>query len=602
LAVPALGVLVVAHVHLWAYDLAWHPQPYAARLYARGGARALLQIAVSDGLGRVGVGLSAAAIALAWIGVPLGRAWVARRRRAALGVVAAGAALLLGPLWLFGPSPRRASASRPTRPNVLLIAADSLRADRVEPRVAPTLSRLADRGTRFDRAYVSLPRTFPSWVSLLSGKDPHHHGIRHMFPRWGERAADVGAIPREFARAGYHTAVVSDFAGDIFRRIDFGFVRNRTPTFNMRELVREVVVGGQSPILPLLRARAAQRALPVLRELHDAPDADALSRDALDEIDRAGSKPFFVTVFYSTTHFPYAAPAPFASHFMDRSYRGPYRYGKTPSLGAEQAPGPEDVKAVRALYDGAVAAVDDAVATLLAGLTRRGLADDTLIVLTSDHGESLYEPGRGQGHGDHLFGDESTHVPLVIVDPRKPGGQRVPGLVRSVDVAPTVCELAGVQCAEACDGRSLAPALAGQPLPPKPVFAETGIWFTRDIPDLPAEWRLPYPDLTEVLEVDAEHDGDLAVKRQLEPLLVTAKHRMVRDERVKLVYVPTRRGTRWVLYDTEADPGETRDLAAERPEEVKRLSAELWRWLLEDAAMVRQGDMLLPKAGPRGAP
>ena len=76
------------------------------------------------------------------------------------------------------------------------------------------LTALAARGTRFDHAYVSIPRTFPSWVTLLTGRHAHHHGIRSMFPRWEERARDFDARPERLSRAGYATGVVSDYAGD----------------------------------------------------------------------------------------------------------------------------------------------------------------------------------------------------------------------------------------------------------------------------------------------------------------------------------------------------------------------------------------------------
>ena len=598
LAWPALGVVAAGHGVLCLFDLARHPQAYAPGLYASGGARALVQIAACDWLGPGGVVVLGVVAALGFFARPLLDAY--RRSPRELLPVAAGLGVS-AVLWLAAPrlgealAPREARAAG-TRPNVLLIAADSLRADRLEARVAPELTRLAEKGTRFERAYVGLPRTFPSWVSILSGKDPHHHGIRHMFPRREARSVDVGSIPRRFGAAGYHTAVVSDFAGDIFRRYDFGFARTVTPTFNVRELVRETVVGGQSPILPLLRTRAARRVLPTLRELHDTTDARALSSDALAEIDAARGKPFFVVAFYSTTHFPYSAPAPHWSRYLDKGYRGPYRYGKSPAIFAEHTPGEADVKAVRALYDGAVAATDEAVGELIAGLGRRGLLESTIVVVTADHGECLYEPGRGQGHGDHLFGDEASRVPLVIVDPRRPGGRRVPSVVRSVDLAPSLCELAAVDCDTRVDGRSLVPALEGKVIEPRLAFAETGLWFTRRIPDVPSALRLPYPDLTEVVEVDVDAGGELVARADLEPLLVTAKHRMVRDERFKLVYAPTRAGTKWLLFDTEQDPLETRDVAKQNPEVVARLSRELWRWMLEDPGMQREGDMLVPRA------
>ncbi|MBK7582242.1 MAG: sulfatase-like hydrolase/transferase [Myxococcales bacterium] len=324
LALPSLGVVVALHIFAWCYDLACHPQAYAAGLYARGGLRAALQIFVCDHLGPTGVVIAAGLSASVFLGGPVlvavGKQRAARLRAAA---AVAGSALVFGLLFStvgrIGVRPAHAAGARP---NVLIIAADSLRADRLDPRVAPELSRLRDKGTSFERAYVGLPRTFPSWVSILSGRDPHHHGVRHMFPRREARAVDVGSIVRQFGSAGYHTAVASDFAGDIFRRYAFGFKRTLTPTFDVRELVRETVLGGQSPILPLLRTRSARHVLPTLRALHETTDARALSADALQAIDDATGKPFFVVAFYSTAHFPYSAPAPHWSRFLDKGYRG----------------------------------------------------------------------------------------------------------------------------------------------------------------------------------------------------------------------------------------------------------------------------------------
>lgn len=85
---------------------------------------------------------------------------------------------------------------REARPmNVLILAADSLRADRLNARTMPKTDAFAARGARFERAYVSLPRTFPSWVTLLTGRYAHHHGITTMFPTWRERAGSSTPCP-----------------------------------------------------------------------------------------------------------------------------------------------------------------------------------------------------------------------------------------------------------------------------------------------------------------------------------------------------------------------------------------------------------------------
>ncbi len=601
LALRSAGLIVATHAVLLGADMAARPQLYEQTFYDRGGVRAALQLACT-GVGRAGV-LAIGALALAaWFGASLGPfASVAARARSAfahvgapraVAVAAVGAlALVVGLAATRAPEP-----ANHAKKNVLIVAVDSLRFDRVDPRVAPHLAALAARGTRFDRATVPLPRTFPSWVSIATGRYPHHHGIRSMFPRYAESSADLDPAPRRFAHAGYATSVVSDFAGDIFRRVDLGFSRAVTPTFNLKEVIRERTVGGQIALLPFFNGRLARRLVPSLRELHNGADAQLLTSDALGEIDRAGSRPFLVTVFYSTVHFPYAAPAPYYSRFTDASYRGRFRYSKAELLGHEAPPDAADIRQVRGLYDGAVAATDAAIGELLDGLAARGLDKDTIVVLTADHGESLYEPGRGQGHGDHLFGDEALHVPLVIADPGR-APRRVPDQVQSIDIAPTLCALAGVQCAGGLDGRSLVPLMDGKSLPALPAFAETGLWFDTSLPEVPRDLRMPYPDLPHLTEVVPAHDDAIEMRARYEPITIAAKHRMIRDGHYKLIYVPTRAGVRWMLYDTAADPGETHDIAGDHPDVLRRLQAKLWSWMLADPRMERQNGYLVPRHG-----
>ena len=592
----AQATAVAALLHAWsvADDVAARPAVHAPYLYARGGAARFAQVLATDLLGRGGVTLVVVAALVAWLLAP---AWrrralpsLPRRPLAALAAtLACGALLLHGPPRLT-PHPR---AGDPRRPSVLVIAVDSLRADRLDPRTMPRVSRYAEQATTFTRAYVTLPRTFPSWVTWLTGRFPHHHGVRHMFPRWEARARDLGALPRRFGQAGYRTAVVSDFAGDVFGRIDLGFARIDTPTFDFREIVWQRTLALEAPLAPVLATRTARRLVPSVREMSHASDPHALTREALAAIDDAGDEPFFATVFYSTAHFPYAAPAPLGARFTDPAYRGRFKYAKPNLLGDEVAPDADDVRQIRALYDGAVLATDDAIGALLDGLARRGLDERTIVVVTADHGESLYEHGRGQGHGDWLFGDEGQHVPLVVHDPRRPGAHRVETLVRDVDLAPTLLALAGLPTPPTLDGRSLAGALDGAELAPALAYAESELWFTPGA--IAPELRLPYPDLAHLTEVRADHGDDVVLRAAWEPVTLAARHRSVRDSRWKLVYVPTRDAARLSLFDTEADPGETADVAAAHPEVVARLEADLMRWMLEDPTLERQGDRVVPR-------
>ncbi|HEX7663252.1 MAG TPA: sulfatase-like hydrolase/transferase, partial [Polyangiaceae bacterium] len=274
-------------------------------------------------------------------------------------------------------------------------------------------------------------------------------------------------------------------------------------------------------------------------------------------------------------------------------------YDKPVGLGSDAPPDAEDVAQERGLYDGAIAGIDDAVDVLLKGLDDRGLTQSTIIVITADHGESLDEPGRGSGHGDHLFGDEGTHVPFVVIDPRKAPQKRVQSIVRDVDLAPTLYELTGVAGPGDLDGQSLVPALGGAPLREAFAYAETGLWFTQEIKGVPERLRIPYPTLEGITELDPVHGDEIVITEEMKNLTLVAKHRMVRDERWKLVYAPTRAGAQYLLFDTQNDPREQNDLAAAQPAEVARLKGALWQWMLEDRAMTERNGWLVPRTEDR---
>jgi len=636
-ALETLALVVFLHAGWVAWGMARSPGLYAQSFYAQGGAHRLAQVLVSDGLGRAGVLLVWGLVVGLYVVGPRAprRAWRERLRGSrnasvvALVVAFCGAVLIisvaLGARHLLAgasrsssggtssggssgfsgfstqPAPRagapKSGAGEDGHMNILILAADSLRADRFVPRTMPHMSAFASQGTVFDKAYVSLPRTFPSWVTWLTGRHPHHHGIVTMFPRWEDRAKDFDALPESLARTGYRTTVVSDFVGDIFPRIDLGFSNVDAPPFDFIELLRGRLLERETPLLPFLDTGIGRSLFPVMRELEGAADPELLVDHAIAALDRGDpSAPFFMTIFSGSAHFPYAARAPYHRRFSEPAYRGRYKYKKAMSLESDLAPNADDVPQIRALYDGAVASIDDAFERMLQELVKRHLEDRTIVVLLADHGEALFEPGRGGAHGDHLFGDDMTHVPLLIFDPRIRKGLHQPRVVRDVDLAPTLYELAGVAPPHDLDGRSLASALSGSDLPPALAYSETEIWFTEEIPTLsPQGLRLPYPGIELITEVDEAHHREIVVQKRMLPIIVAAKHRMVRDERFKLVYVPTRMGAKYMLYDTEADPREEHDVAAEHPAEVARLGAELRAYILRDPSLMMRNGMAVPR-------
>ena len=145
------------------------------------------------------------------------------------------------------------------------------------------------------------------------------------------------------------------------------------PEFDFRQLVRQRALERETPLLPWLHSRLGRAAFPVLREMNDAADPQMLARDAVRAMrSLEGQGPFFLVVFFSTAHFPYAAPSPFYGRFTDAGYRGRYKYDKPVGLGRDAPADADDERQVRALYDGAVLAIDDASQTILDALESDG--------------------------------------------------------------------------------------------------------------------------------------------------------------------------------------------------------------------------------------
>jgi arylsulfatase A-like enzyme len=623
--------------HLWqgAHAIARFPQLFTESLYDRGGARRALMLALTHYIPAPLVdGLAIGAICGLVLGpllTPQGRhqvrvTWPRLRHRlfgtlwGRLLILASACALCLMPLLPRlagrdldqGPvqdhvqgqeetsaAPSAAPAgSRP--PSVLILAVDSLRADRVGPAaraVAPHIAALADRSVRFESAFVTVPRTFPSFVTLLTGRYPHHHGIRTMFPSASERAQVGPALPAVLRKGGFQTAVLSDFCGEIFSRIDLGFGQVRVPSFDVKTIVRQRSVTVHPNLLPYVDGVWGRRIFPSLESLAELSDPDLLASRAITSLKEKarGKRPFFMTVFFSSAHFPYAAPAPYYRRFTDPDYRGPFRYHKPPW--ADSAMTEEDEAQVRGLYNGAVAASDAAIGRVLRALTDLGLSEDTIVVLLADHGENLYDhAGRGMGHGDHLEGAHAMQIPLLIHDPvhRFPP-HTVPGIVRDIDLAPTLMQLLGLPAkALPADGVSLLPMLKGerQDLGLR-AFSETELWFTPAGPGFDPDNRLPYPGVTATTDVDPS--DDIFLSERWRDLVTVAKHRALRTSEWKLIYRPTRTGVHWTLYDLKKDPMETRDVAGQHPRELAALQADLLRFLANDPKAVVEGGYVIPQ-------
>jgi arylsulfatase A-like enzyme/tetratricopeptide (TPR) repeat protein len=332
-------------------------------------------------------------------------------RRAGLAIGLVGAIFLITGL---GVSSAPAAESPAPRLNLLLITVDTLRADRLscydESHVqTPAIDGLARRGTLFAKAFAHVPLTLPSHASLLLGMTPLSHGVHDNL---NFVVIDEFTTLAEYLRdQGYRTAAfVGAYPLDSRFGLDQGF---------------EVYDDQYQRKYNLKPSTLERRAEEVVTR-------------AVEYLERAAS-PWFVWVHCYDPHFPYDPPEP---------YRG--RFAANP-------------------YDGEVAYVDAMLGRLVGRLEASGRYEDTVIVLTGDHGEALGDHGE-ENHGYFAY-NECLRIPLIIVTP---GGEqrRVTEPVSHIDVFPTVCDLLGLERPPFLRGRSLRETPRGRGPAPMPIYFE----------------------------------------------------------------------------------------------------------------------------------
>lgn len=490
------------------------------------------------------------------------------------------------------PPPVRA-VTRKGPPNILLIGADTLRADRIDGERTPFLQSLARRGTYFINCYTPCARTAPSLVSLLTGTFPTTHGIRDNFVSDAEARLGPQALPELLHIHGYTSAALSDWCGADLGKFSFGFERLDVPQdqWNLRFLIRQGPKDLRLFLLLFTQNPVGKWLLPEIHYLAGVPMTDELGREAchlLNDLARTG-RPFLLNVFFSTTHPPFGSEYPYYTLFADPDYAGESKFVMARltdpwEVIRRQAEPREafDLDQILHLYDGCVRRFDDEVARLFRHLEACGLAGNTIVVIYTDHGMEFFEHDTW-GQGNSAVTEHSARVPLLIVDPRRPDGRRVDDVVRSVDLLPTLMDLAGLPVPASCEGASLLPIMEGRSGPERVAYSETGLWLTR-LPGMP-ENHLSYPELPDLLEVPDKVTGTLSIKPEYRRAIVRAKDRMVRQGRWKLVYRPLVDGQELLLFDLEKDPACRENIAADHPDVVARLWREMERWLAADGML-----------------
>ena len=419
-------------------------------------------------------------------------------------------------------------ATRPRRPNVLLVSIDTLRSDRVgaygygRPTTPVVDARLAAGGVVFENAWSQSPKTTPSHMTMLTSLYPAVHGVA----LWETGAAStlnprVDTLAEALKNAGYDTFAVT--AGAHMHR-DRGFGQGFDKFQHGRQL---------------------ERALAFLRGSH--------------------RRPFFLFFHTYEVHDPYAPPPDVARAFaaepvpaiaaaVDEIRAGTRGWSQAHKRfwAAVDGGDPRHVRYLSDLYDAGIRHMDDRTLTqLLDALDAEGLADDTLVVFTSDHGEAFREHGRFLH--DDLY-PETLRVPLVVRLPhRLPAGRRVADAVGLVDLVPTVLDLLALPPLPQAQGTSLAGLARG----------------------------------------DAGATAPPAVLADYS----TAAHRFESIRRGGLALVVE--GPATTVFDDAADPGEHSPMAPASRPEAAALGAELDRWHAANAELATR---LGPRAGDVAAP
>ena len=454
------------------------------------------------------------------------------------------------------------------RPNVLLILVDDLKPsfgaygdDWVH---SPNLDRLADRGMRFDMAYCNQAVCAPSRNNLLIGARSTSIGVYSLGYHFRRAVPEAMTLPQWFKRNGYHSAGI----GKVFH-IGHGNINDEyswsvpfqpdkvidyvLPESTDGQLTREEALFSNQPARGLSRGAAWENA-----DVDDSAYADGRIADEgikrLREYKQTG-RPFFLALGFTKPHLPFCAPKKYWDLY-DRSqltlaeYRDPPRgaptyAGKTIGELNQYKPIPnrppinEDLS--RQLIHGYYAALsymDAQLGRVLDEVDRLGIAENTLIVLWGDHGYHLGDHGSWTKHTNY---EQANRIPIIIVAPGTASpGSSTQALVETVDIFPTLCELAHLSIpnsAQPIDGASLVPILKGEKS------------SVRD---------------------HAYHCFPKGGR--LGRAIRTPRYRLVEWKRLGLD-----EAVEYELYDYHDDPLETQNLARHRPEVVDKLTEILAR-------------------------
>ena len=334
---------------------------------------------------------------------------------------------------------------------------------------SPNIDRLAQRGVRFDHAYCQYPLCNPSRASFLTGMRPDQTGIYENGTHFRTRHSDVVTLPERFRQAGYYVARV----GKLFHYgvpLQIGtsglddpqsweqFVNPRGRDRDDEPKIFSLTPGQFGGTLSWLAADGTDE------EQTDGIGAAA----AVQLLEQHKDRPFFLAVGFYRPHTPYVAPKPYFEKYptdkIELAKVPANDWTDIPPIASSKKPeqskltDPLRREAIQA-YFASISFMDAQVGIVLAALDRLGLADNTIVVFTSDHGYHLGEHGQWQKQS--VF-EESARVPMIVSAPGKKGnGKGTTRMAELVDLYPTLVDLCELEAPAHLAGKSLAPLLDG---------------------------------------------------------------------------------------------------------------------------------------------
>ena len=386
-----------------------------------------------------------------------------------------GFALVLGSLacdetQLIPSAATKGRAAAPWRqagvapPNIVLVSIDSLRPDHLgsygygKP-TSPTIDRLASEGVRFASAVSTTSWTLPSHAALFTGLADSAHGLVDNGLRLAEQHV---TLAEALGAAGYATA---GFFGGPYLHPTFGLAQGFETYHSCMTGVGVDLSDGK------IREQARAEHGPSHGDITGPRTREEVARWADTRASGTDRRPFFLFLHLWDVHFDYLPPPRYAKLF-DPDYRGTLDGRDVmhdPRI--HRGMSRRDLEHLEALYDGEIRFTDDILGEILAALDARGMLDDTVIVVTADHGEEFFEHG-SRGHAQTLF-DEVLRVPLIVHwRGTIAGGQVVETQVGLIDLMPTLLAIAGAPPREAIMGRDLSPLLRAEVIEEEPRLSE----------------------------------------------------------------------------------------------------------------------------------